>query len=194
MFVQIHQTMPSTLQIYCNTSIYFYYEHVASPNVYIQQVTEWSIEVCRQTQALDAAPLSRFPSFLPHRFRALFFVCFISIWASRALVEPLRRGGGFRPLLRGSQRSFLGSFLKSFLGSFWTELELSSHVFDYMTREWLKEWTHSSIMEFLHVSHLRFHIFRIFCARCIDHFALSGLPAGGQADDGKRASHARDVR
>ena len=51
----------------------------------------YSVEVCRQTQALDAAPLSRFPSFLPHRFRGWFFGCFISIWASRALAEPLRR-------------------------------------------------------------------------------------------------------
>ena len=41
-------------------------------------------------------------------------------------------------------------------------------------------------LAFLHFSH--------FCARCIGHFALSGLPAGGETDDGKRASHARDVR
>ena len=49
-------------------------------------------------------------------------------------------------------------------------------------------------LQFLYVSHLHVYIFCIFCARCIDHFALSGLPVGGLADDGKRASHARDVR
>ena len=70
--------------------------------------------------------------------------------------------GCFRRLLRGSQKSFLGSFLKSFLGSFWTQLELSSHVFDYMTLEWLNELTHSWTMDILHVSHLHFHILHIF--------------------------------
>ena len=192
-FVQFHQTITSALQVYCNTSMHLYYEDVTSINVYIQHATEWSVEVYRQTQALDAAPLSRFPSFLPHRFRLVFRLFYKHLGLPRPCRAPPARGC-FRGLLRGSQRSFLGSFLRSFLGSFWTQLELSSHVFDYMTREWLKEWTHSWIIDFLYVSHLRFHIFRIFCARCIDHFALSGLPAGGETDDGKRASHARDVR
>ena len=39
-----------------------------------------------------------------------------------------------------------------------------------------------------------FSHFSHFCACCIDHFALPGLPGGGrETDDGKRASHARDV-
>ena len=43
--------------------------------------------------------------------------------------------GWFKIAFEGVPEVVLGSFLRSFLGSFWTQLELSSHVFDYMTRE-----------------------------------------------------------
>ena len=48
-------------------------------------------------------------------------------------------------------------------------------------------------MDFLHVSHLLFCNFcmLLICARCIDHCALSGLPAGGQTDDKARFTRAR---
>ena len=114
-FVQFHQTITSTLQVYCNTSTHLYYEYVASINVYIQHATEWSVEECRQTQALDAAPLSRFPFFLPHRFRGWFLGCFISIWASRALAEPLRR----RVASESSWEGPRGHFWRHFWGHFW---------------------------------------------------------------------------
>ena len=39
-FSQFHQTITSTLQVYCNTSMHLYYEYVASINVYIQHATE----------------------------------------------------------------------------------------------------------------------------------------------------------
>ena len=113
--VQFHQTITSALQGYCNTSMHLCYEDVTSINVYIQHATEWSVEVYRQTQARDAAPRLRFPSFLPHRFRGSFFVCFISVWASRALAEPFRRGVASE----GSWGGPRGQFWSHFWGNFW---------------------------------------------------------------------------
>ena len=134
-FVQFLQTNTSTLQVYCNTSMHLYYEFVASINVYIQHATEWSVEVYRQTQARDAAPLSRFPSFLPHRFRALFFVCFISIWASRALVEPLRRGVASEGSWGGPRGHFWGHF-----GHSWSYQVTSSII--WRASDWRNERIH----------------------------------------------------
>ena len=130
----------------------------------------------------------------PTGFGGGFFVCFISVWASRALAEPLRWGVASEGSWGGPRGPFWGSFLTSFLGSFWTQLELSSHVFDYMTLEWLNELTQPWIMDFLHVSHLRFHIFCIFSLVALTILHCPVCRRGGLADDGKRASHARDVR
>ena len=125
-FCHVCTDSPSALQDYCNTGMHFYYQYVARTTVHIQQVTEWSIEVCKQPQAHDAAPMSRFPSFLPHRFRGGGFRLFYKHLGFPGPCRAPPARGCFKGLLRGSQRPFL----RSFLGSFWTRLELSSHAFE----------------------------------------------------------------
>ena len=171
--------------------MHLYYEYVASINVYIQHATEWSVEECRQTQALDAAPLSRFPSFLPHRFRGWFFGCFISIWASRALAEPLRRGGapeGVPEVIFGVIFDVIFGVILDTVGviksRFW--------LYDARVTEGMNAFMNYGIFAcfsfaFSHFSHFLRSLHWPFC---IVWFAGGGR----QADDGKRASHARDVR
>ena len=128
MFVQIHQAHYKIIAILQCISITSMLRVLMC--IYSRSQNEASKCAGKRTRSTLHQSRAFRPS-CPTGFPGVVFRLFYKHLGLPGLCRAPPARGCFRGLLRGSQRSFL----RSFLGSFWTQLELSSHVFDCMTRE-----------------------------------------------------------